>query len=402
MLLGRRAARNFLDGAWPDQHFVVHRPPRQLPPIFREGPLATFDGLAQVYGGRVQVAGGRGDDHLQFTIENAPAQHLRRIGVTVFFGDDVSAYVAGAPEFLRSLETALGAPLGIGAIRTFASAPGGGLESHYDHGETFIVQLEGTKELRLARNPSYPLLQFIAGKPPVDEHYAEYTDGFPTRAPPDEVVVTLEPGSVLFIPRGMWHRTEASDSGPSYSASICIDTPAPAELLLSALRLYLRQSPDWRRPAYGAWGSQRAPEAERLRELLRELSERLPSLSAEGILDGGAPFDLCAPTVEDGRRFQRVPTTRLELGKGLRLRAIGHGGREVEIQLNRALLPVSNWLKRREGAFRFADLQHAHPKLERSLLTTLVQSLVAAEALRWLPFDAYDAKPEVLIRGVGR
>jgi quercetin dioxygenase-like cupin family protein len=322
--------------------------------------------------------------------------------VTVFFGDDVSPHAPGGPEFLRSLEAALGAPQGIGAIRTFASAPGGGLEPHYDQGETFIVQLEGTKELRLARNPSHPLLQFIAGKPPVDEHYAEYPHGFPTRAPPDEVVVTLEPGSVLFLPRGMWHRTEASDSGPSYSASICIDTPAPADLLVSALRLYLRQSPLWRRPAYGAWGPQRAAETERLRGLLHDLAERLPTLSAEEILDGGAPFDLCAPSIDEGRRFQRVPTTRLELGKGLRLRAIGHGGREVEIQLNRALLPVANWLKRRAGAFRFDELRTAHPKLARSLLTTLVQSLVAAEALRWLPFDAYDVRTDVVIREVGK
>lgn len=389
LLLGREGTRAFLRRAWPDDHFVIHRRPRELPAIFREGPLASFDALSEVYGGRVQIAGGRGDNHLQFTVEQAQPQHLRSIGVTVFFGDDVSPYVPAAPEFLRSLEAALGAPAGIGAIRTFASAPGGGLEPHYDQGETFIVQLEGRKELRLAKNRRYPLLQFIPGKPPVDEHFAEFPEGFPDRAPPDDVVVTMKPGSILFIPRGMWHRTEAGSSEASYSASICVDTPSSLELLLASLRLQLRQSPEWRKPLFGAWGEGRAAALERLKGLLGDLAGRLPHLSPETILDAMAPLDLGKP-LRGGMRFQRIPTSHLSLTRGQRLRVSSHGGREVEIQLSRELLPAVKWLSARKSAFRFSDLVRDLPRVEEPLLQTLVRSLVAADALRWLPFDAFE------------
>ena len=48
----------------------------------------------------------------------------------------------------------------------------------------------------------------------------------------------MAPGSVLFLPRGTWHYTQAGE--PSLSISIVLDPPAALRCLLDQLRLRAR------------------------------------------------------------------------------------------------------------------------------------------------------------------
>ncbi len=385
-LLGAAQAKSFLRERWPDEHLLVHRGRKSLPAFFREGPLSSFASLAEIYDGRVQIAGGRGDDHLQFSVSDAPPAWLRQVGLPVFFGDDVSPCDPAAAEWLRALEAELGAPKGIGAIRTFASPGEGGLEFHYDQGETFIVQLEGTKQIRLARTTPYPTRQFRPGKTPAHEHYPEFGAGFPNAAPGDGPVVELRPGSVLYIPRGMWHRTEAS-SGASFSASVCVDTPNAIDVLLPYLRDTLRSSPEWRKPLFGAWGQDRSAAREQLTQLLAGLGPALASLDADAVLDAASGREAGEVTLRAGTRLQRCPTVNLAV-RGLHLAVTTRGAPgEVRILLSKSLVRACRWLARREAAFTYGELRAANGAARQSELETLVRSLLEVEALKLLPFE---------------
>ncbi|MFL5319300.1 MAG: JmjC domain-containing protein [Myxococcaceae bacterium] len=384
-LLGSGAAKRFLRDCWPDEHVLVHRKSSQLPACFREGPLCSFDSLAAVYGGRVQIAGGRGTDHLQFSVSEAPAAYLRRIGLTVFFGDDVSALAPGGVEFLRGLERDLGAPRGIGAIRMFASPSGGGLEAHYDQGETFLVQLSGKKRIWLAKNTTWPTLQFTPGKPPAEGHYPEFTQrGFPLTPPKNGFTVTMKPGSVLFIPRGMWHRTEAGTA--SFSASVCVDIPNAIDVLLPQLRAAMKELPELRRPLFGAWGGSRNDSLRRVAATLRTLASSLTSVEPELVLDSVGEKSAEELPLRDGTRFQRIPSTRVEVRRNELRVTTYDDARVVRISLSKALRAPARWLSRRGPAFTFGELASLHPSTPPEELGALIRSLVESEGVRWLPF----------------
>ncbi len=71
--------------------------------------------------------------------------------------------------------------------------------------------------------------------------------------------VELQPGCLLFLPRGYWHGTAASEE----SLSIVIRCAAPAwlHLLPHWVRDTLMIDKSWREPAYGAWGKTRRKQA---------------------------------------------------------------------------------------------------------------------------------------------
>jgi hypothetical protein len=390
-LFGKKGARKFLEGAWPDEIFSTHRRVRDLPEVFRSGPLASFEALCEVYGGRLQIAGGRGKDHNQFSVEAAPATWLRRAGLTVFFGDDLCPIVPGLGDWLRGLEAELGAPARIGAVRAFAAPPGGGLEAHYDQGETFLVQLSGSKRLRVSENTSYPMVQFIPGRVPAEEHYAEYPEGFPAAAPNGRSV-TMGEGSVLYLPRGAWHRTEAGTA--SFSLSICVDTPNAIEVLLPALKAMLRQSPNWRRPLIGGWSGDQTQALDRLRGLLAELGEVAPRIEPQLVLDGALHRDVASHPLRDDSRFQKVPGARLEISRDRM--TIRVGDREARMIINAAVKPALRWLVIQQKCFTWSQLWAATAASSRGQLERCLRGLVEAEAVQWLGFSNWPTIQEAV------
>lgn len=59
----------------------------------------------------------------------------------------------------------------------------------------------------------------------------------------------MQPGSVLFMPRGTWHHTEAEVD--SLSISIALNPPVQVDHFLSQMKATLLQDPAWRAPCYG-------------------------------------------------------------------------------------------------------------------------------------------------------
>ena len=105
----------------------------------------------------------------------------------------------------------------------------------------------------------------------------------------------LNPGSLLFVPQGYWHGTEAT--GEALSLNFTYSQPCYADLFLAALRSRLLLSPEWRALADGASAAdpeRRDNAVQKLDELLFELKYDLPTWSAADILgatEGSRPTE---------------------------------------------------------------------------------------------------------------
>jgi hypothetical protein len=178
------------------------------------------------------------------------------------------------------------------------SAPGNGVTCHFDSEEVFSIQLSGEKRWRIAKadvdhpwpvqfNPRDALLD--------DELYTMAGKGFPEPDLAEWQTVDMKPGSVLFLPRGTWHETEAGEE--SLSLSIMLRTPPALETALAALRLRMLQDPKWRRPLFGAWGNRAETARTQWQELLEHLPAFIDTLSFDNAL---------LPALDEAARLERV------------------------------------------------------------------------------------------------
>lgn len=177
----------------------------------------------------------------------------------------------------------------------------------------------------------------------------------------------MKPGSVLFLPRGYWHGTKAS--GESFSLSIRLDPPLYADVVLAQLRQILLAEEEWRRPVYGAWGSDDARTA--AQALLAERAGALPAAVATlaasssfrhvgDVSDQLAQFastsHLWRPrnrpvTVEPGTEGE---TAGVRIGDTM-------AGKPTKLEVALELAPVVEWIAAATGAFSLDDLQERFP-----------------------------------------
>lgn len=143
----------------------------------------------------------------RITITPDQAHALYDAGATIYFFNLKSAEIS---SWLSAIDDELGLVRGITRVSAFASRTGLGLPPHYDHNDNIVCQAAGTKRFRIAPNTHVrnPTLDYTIGNKPTLAHEAEAPDGFPTAFPEEHRVVEMTPGSVMFMPRGMWHCTE--------------------------------------------------------------------------------------------------------------------------------------------------------------------------------------------------
>jgi hypothetical protein len=391
-LFGTNAVRDFLGGRWPERHFCVHRKFSDLPAALRGEELGGLDGLARHYRG--PAAFGRGAvDTRTFNSDAHPA-HLFRLGYTVYLYD-IAASVRGLPVWLAALERDLGVPVGSSKIGAFASPLGDGLPIHFDADDVISVQLSGSKTFEIApvEGLRFPVgQQFGPGMLPDDELYPQATGGFPK---PDGVPlerIRMEPGSVLYLPRGTWHTTRAESD--SFSISIGFRPAAALDYLLPQLRALLLQDPRWRRPLYDIAGApdDRGGALRRLDDLLRELPDAVARLTAS---DLAPPPANSRPDPGREQRFQRVPMASLSTEvSGERLHvSVTAWDREwierttLQTEMPAHLLPALNWLCERDAAFATSELKRHLSGVPDIDVWQLLDLLARAGYLRrlWFP-----------------
>ncbi|MHB1561341.1 MAG: cupin domain-containing protein [Isosphaeraceae bacterium] len=196
----------------------------------------------------------------------------------------------------RSLEGVFHCPVHANLYMTPKGAQG--FAAHYDPHEVFVLQLEGTKHWRL-HGCARPL-------PLEDERFDAARDrlGSPTE-------VHLEPGDLLYLPRGFVHEAFTSESA-SMHLTIGVNVFRWADLLHEAVDLLARQDERLRAALPpGAFRGPDLPEAfvERFRELtevfargadveasFRRLGDRffggLPALPDDSLDDRADPEEI--------------------------------------------------------------------------------------------------------------
>lgn len=168
----------------------------------------------------------------------------------------------------------------------YATKEGKGTDTHFDQNMNFVIQIHGSKTWRIAPNQSVqnPMTRHTLGLP-LDPELEAYSDSaFPENMPDNYSEFKLEPGSMLFVPRGCWHSTKASTN--ALSLNFTFSTPTWIDMFSTALRARLSQSPEWRETADFVSDPERSYEAaEKFNSLLETLAYEMPNWRAEDILD---------------------------------------------------------------------------------------------------------------------
>ena len=396
-LLSPNAADKFLTQYWPKRPFLAQSDPARWPAVLRGEELASVQNLAEHYRGSLRFTHGRKSDQM-IQIDRVDPAILFEMGLTLNF-EDIGPYVPGATEFLRGLEAELGLNEGSLVMSAFASPHQDGLGCHYDSQDVISIQLHGTKRFHYApvREVAMPYgTQYIPGGKPYDELYAQAQNGFPDNKDVKFETAEMKPGTVLFLPRGTWHYTEAGE--PSLSLSITISPPTLVDCALEQLRWLLLQDSAWRQPLYGATAS--GPMHQALHDHLARLLERLPQLvsclSPEDLIQAPIPVAKRLDQISDKTRFQRIPDAVLEVeaktAQGLSVVSIrlGHSDSSTRIsarlEIPAEVLAVFRWIDGQTKPFAGADVQAAFPKLPSEELKKILATLTRAQFIKMFWF----------------
>ncbi len=402
-LLAPFSREQFLDDYWPERAFSVHGDRARLPAILQDSMLSSPAELAQRYVGRLRFTHG-GSDRMVL-VGDVSAASLLDMGLTVQFVD-LDRCVPGVAAFNRQLESELGLHEGAVSLSAFASPRDDGLSCHFDAAELFSVQLHGGKDFHHApvkelRNPCGN--QFAANGTAFDDLYPQVGAGFPDPDRAEFSIAHMRPGSVLFLPRGTWHYTEAADS--SLSVSIVVDAPPALRCVLDQLRLLMLQDARWRQPIMG--GSGTGPREAESRRQFAQLLALLPDLAAqltpEDLLSAPARLDWRRQHIDVSSRFQRIPASRIEIGPATANGTlpltflVGHtealARRIVQVEISATTLTLLRWMEAQtDGPFTGADFAAAFPEESFAVLRQVLDLCVRAQFLRLLWFPLLDRR----------
>ena len=200
--------------------------------------------------------------------------------------NDINRISTVLEQWLESLKYALGlSSLTYARNLVYAMPAGKGTAPHFDQNINFVLQVHGTKKWWVAPNHHvvHPMSRHTIGLP-MDPELGTYTErAMPEQFPEHAAAFVLQPGSLLFVPRGAWHKTEALTD--ALSLNFTFSAPTWIDLFTAALRARLAQSSAWRETANFVTDPARAHEARGKFDALRaELAHDVPNWQAADFL----------------------------------------------------------------------------------------------------------------------
>lgn len=263
--------------------FVVHNNFNALQELFILPFLSSLDVLLKSWPSTIQAHLPNLRDEAS-AIETTPkdAQKLFENGMGLLF-NDVQAISPLLEDWIHRLKKDLGlSALSYGRCLIYAIPDGKGTATHFDQNINFVIQIHGTKKWLVAPNTHVenPMTRHTMGQA-TDPELSSYVSGpMPHTMPENAQSFVLKPGSVLFVPRGNWHSTEAE--GDALSLNFTFTAPTWLDLFSAALRSRLALSPNWRATADGFLEPELAEQT--LDHLLSALISDLPYWRASDIL----------------------------------------------------------------------------------------------------------------------
>ncbi|MDC0253811.1 hypothetical protein OAK75_02865 [Bacteriovoracales bacterium] len=293
-LIGPMSRAEFLDNYLNNTPVVTHGRLEYLSELTELPFLKSLDSLLDSWPTQVTAyMEGIADEANSKKVSTYEARELFQEGSGLCFDDanNFSPLLDEWPEAMR-------ADLGLSALTfsrslIYAIKKGRGTAPHFDQNINFVIQISGTKKWWVASNKHVdnPLTRHTIGID-MDPELSSYTkDGMPETFPDDGIEFTLRPGSVLFVPRGSWHMTEAISD--AVSLNFTFTAPCWIDILMTALRGRLAQSSDWRATADFVTDEQlHAHAIEKFDFLLKELAHDVPGWKAKDILSATEMIDL--------------------------------------------------------------------------------------------------------------
>jgi hypothetical protein len=379
-LLAPLSLKQFREEYWQRRHYVARSPRGLLQALATE--LEGFD---------VQRLLERQTASIQAwfsTLEGEfRAVEVSRAAGTAAFEAGATLYLpqTGVPALMawqKRLARDLGHSQASLTCSVFAARRGAGTRCHFDTLENFTIQLRGTKRWHVLpnRHLQAPLDNWVTGDDTTPEMDL-YCDGpLPKDMPGAAESIELQPGDVLYVPRGYWHSVEASEDSVSLFLGFPV-TPA-VDLVLNTLRSRLLQDAMWRENFIDASaGPAFEPGARaQMSKLLDALKMEVAELSVENVIGWNAD----PPAIDAAAVFHRNPIATLHVHAPHpdepRATILVHRGlysRQRILAFDRQLLPLCRWIARRRTSFSLTDcnidLKNVPAESLRELLRHLVR-----------------------------
>lgn len=270
-----------------NQPFVVNHSEKALRDIRDLNFLASLENLLNMWPYSIQAhLPDLRDESSSIETHSKDAKKLFQNGLGLLF-NEANQISPVLQAWLQKLQNDLGlSSQTYSRCLIYATPDGKGTAPHFDQNINFVLQIKGTKIWKLAPNEQLqnPLTRHTMGSKPDPEMANYLNEDFPKIMPNSAEIIELNPGSMLFVPRGYWHSTEAQ--GEALALNFTFTAPTWIDLFTMALRSRLALSPEWRETANGVSDSHRRDEAEAYFEtLLTGLKEDLPNWEASDILD---------------------------------------------------------------------------------------------------------------------
>lgn len=286
-LIHPHIAEDFFTAYEKNEPFVVHHPKEALTSLRGLEFLSSLENLLNMWPHSIQAhLPDLRDESSSVDTNPKDAKKLFQNGMGLLFNE-----AHRISPLLQSWLEKIRADLGISTqtysrCLIYATPNGKGTAAHFDQNINFVLQIHGTKIWQLAPNEhvANPLTRHTMGTK-VDAEMAGYLEEeLPLSMPKSAQTIELKPGSMLFVPRGYWHSTEAQ--GEALALNFTFTAPTWIDLFTTALRSRLVLSPEWRETANGVCDSERRDEAEAyLETLLAGLKEDLPHWESADILN---------------------------------------------------------------------------------------------------------------------
>ena len=230
--------------------FILHGLTESIRELCQLPVLKSLDSLLSTWSGTIDVHLDGIADEGNSTPLKSPDAHLQfKKGKSLLF-NDANTVSPLLDQWVESIQKDLGVSrLTYGRSLIYATPSGHGTDPHFDQNINFVVQIHGQKDWWIAPNHHVknPMSRHTLGLP-TDPELSNYLDApLPDQFPEDAVKHTLCAGSLLFLPRGMWHKTLAHSD--ALSLNFTYSAPTWIDLFTAALRAQLSLSEEWRETA---------------------------------------------------------------------------------------------------------------------------------------------------------
>ena len=270
-----------------NQPFVIHHEENELEVLRKLPQLSSLENLLKLWPDSVSAHLPDARDEVSAVdVNTQDAMKLFNNGMGLLF-KNAHLHCKVLKEWVEALRKELGlSQLTFGRSLIYATPHGKGTAPHFDQNINLVLQIHGTKKWTLAPNHTVanPTVRHTLGHK-IDEEILSYLEEeMPESMPENAISFDLRPGSLLFVPRGVWHSTEAQ--GDALALNFTFSPPTWADLFLSALKGRLNSVPQWRETAFGVSDPELRFEAEKKFDfLLSTLSHDIDNWRADEILN---------------------------------------------------------------------------------------------------------------------